>query len=158
MKKKIKTIFILSLSLLLISCGFKKLNQKNGKIIYIQSINVVGEQRVGYSLKNDILLISNNDSKNKYDVEIKITSRKTNKIKDSTGKVTRYNLSITASLQLISFDKKNKILRTFERNGDYAIAGTHSGTINNEQFTKKDVTQQLSQDIINFITLSMRTE
>ena len=71
-----KIILILSLSLLLASCGFKIVNQQNMDIIDIQSINVIGEKRIGYSLKNNILLISKSNSKNKYDVQIKITKKK----------------------------------------------------------------------------------
>ena len=151
-----KIIFILSLSLLLTACGFKKMNQKNMHIIHIQSINVVGEQRIGYSLKNNILLISKSDSKNKYNVQITITKKRINKIKDSSGKVTRYNVSIITNLELINLENKKRIQRIFSRNADYNIANIHSNTIANEKRTILNMTQQLSEDIISFITLSMR--
>ena len=153
-----KIILILSLSLLLASCGFKIVNQQNMDIIDIQSINVIGEKRIGYSLKNNILLISKSNSKNKYDVQIKITKKKTNKIKDSGGKVTRYNLSIAANLELINLDNKKKIQRIFLRNADYNIAKIHSDTITNEKKTALNITKQLSEDIISFITLAMRNK
>ena len=62
MKNNIKIIFILAVSLIVSSCGFKQINQKSNNIIYIQNFNTTGEARIAYTLKNDILLMSNNNS------------------------------------------------------------------------------------------------
>ena len=140
---------------LLTSCGFKKTNQKNSDIIHLQNITVTGEERVGYSLKNNIFLISSINSGNKYDLEIEIIIKKIDKIKDRTGKVTRYNLEISAYLQLINIDNKKNLQRTFIRNGNYIVASNHTDTINNEKQATKNITKQLSDDIISFISLSM---
>ena len=140
---------------MLSSCGFKALNQKNSDIIHLQNITVTGEERVGYSLKNNIFLISSINSGNKYDLEIEIIIKKIDKIKDRTGKVTRYNLEISAYLQLINIDNKKNLQRTFIRNGNYIVASNHTDTINNEKQATKNITKQLSDDIISFISLSM---
>ena len=156
MKNYNKIIFILTLSLLIASCGFKKINQKSNNIIYIKKINTIGEPRIAYAIKNDIYLISNIDSKNKYEAEITLQKNKTNKIKDKTGKITRYNLSVQVSLKLTNIDNKKIIQKTFEKNNDYEVASIHSDTIKNENTAIKNTTQMLSNDMINFITLSMR--
>jgi len=156
MKNYNKIIFILTLSLLITSCGFKKINQKSNNIIYIKKINTIGEPRIAYAIKNDIYLISNIDSKNKYEAEITLQKNKTNKIKDKTGKITRYNLSVQVSLKLTNIDNKKIIQKTFEKNNDYEVASIHSDTIKNENTAIKNTTQMLSNDMINFITLSMR--
>jgi hypothetical protein len=101
MKKYIKIVPILFLiPLILLSCGFKPINQKNNAVIDIQNLNVIGEQRITYLLKNGILLISNKNSENKYNGVIKIQKSKKSKIKDKTGKVKRYNITLTANLEL----------------------------------------------------------
>ena len=74
--KNIKIISILVFLILLSSCGFKPINQKNGNLINFRNIKVTGEQRIAYALKNNLLLISNNNSKNNYDAEIKINKKK----------------------------------------------------------------------------------
>tara|TARA_B110000967_G_C18885277_1_gene563595 strand:+ start:941 stop:1414 length:474 start_codon:yes stop_codon:yes gene_type:complete len=153
--KNIGIISMLVLLPLLTSCGFKKTNQKNSDIIHLQNITVTGEERVGYSLKNNIFLISSINSGNKYDLEIEIIIKKIDKIKDRTGKVTRYNLEISAYLQLINIDNKKNLQRTFIRNGNYIVASNHTDTINNEKQATKNITKQLSDDIISFISLSM---
>lgn len=157
MKKNIKIIAALGLSLLAISCGFKPLNQKNNNIINIQNFNVVGNQRIAYSLKNNILFISNSNSVNKYDVEMEIKKKKSNKIKDISAKITRYNLAMTVHLKLISINK-DIIKKTFVRSADYDVATTHSSTINNENNASDIIIQQLSDDVINFIKLIMRSK
>ena len=101
MIKKINIILILLFSLLLISCGYKKIIQKETNI-NIQSINVTGENRIAYNLKNDIELITNENSENRFRINLKITKKINNKIKDATGKITRFNLTINGDLILIN--------------------------------------------------------
>ena len=96
------------------------------------------------------------NSENKYDVEIKLDKTDKAKIKDNKGKVTRYSISISANLKLSNVEDGNKIQRVFVRNGDFDVASNHSDTINNEKNTTKNIIQQLSDDIISFITLAMR--
>ena len=156
MKKKNKVISTFILSLLLSACGFKTINQKSGNLIFIQNINIIDEQRIAYSLKNDILLISDDNSKNKNDVEIRIERKKINKIKDKTGKVTRYQISIIANLQLTNLDSNKKKTKVFIRSGNYDISPIHSETINKEKYLTKNIIQQLSEDIVNYIYLTMR--
>ena len=153
--KKHKIILLIIFSVLFSSCGFKPLIQKNNNIIYIQDINVIAERKIAYTLKNNIKLISNTNSKNKYNVEIKVEKNKSNKIKDGTGKVIRYNISLTTNLELINLDNNNKLTRTFVRSGDHNVATIHSQTIINEKNILKIIIQQITDDIINFITFTV---
>ena len=154
--KNIKIISILVFLILLSSCGFKPINQKNGNLINFRNIKVTGEQRIAYALKNNLLLISNNNSKNNYDAEIKINKKKNSKIKNSSGKITRYELSINVSLELTNLDDNIKINKSFVRSGDYNVAVIHSDTIDNEKNLTKNIIQQISDDAVNFISLSIR--
>jgi outer membrane lipopolysaccharide assembly protein LptE/RlpB len=155
MHKQIKIILIVSCSFLLFSCGFKKVNEK--KIDFnFQNVNVIGDKRSAYILKNNILLISNKNSPNKYDVELKIIKDKIVKIKNRKGRITRYNLNISTSLTLTDI-KNNKIVKkNFSKNFSYNVGSTHSETINNEKNATKSLNEQLSSEIINFITLYIK--
>jgi|TARA_B100001093_G_C26109414_1_gene710288 hypothetical protein len=155
--KNTKIIFILIFSLLA-SCGFKPINEKNSSLIYFNDIVVSGDKRISYNLKNNILLISDDSSKNNYDAEIKLTKQKKTKIKDISGKVTRYNVNLSALLKLTNNKNKKEIQKTFSKNVDYDVAKIHSNTINNENNATKNLTQQISTDIINFISLAMRNK
>jgi len=150
MKKNIKIISILACSMLLLSCGFKQIQGK--KKIQIQNINISGENRIAYVLKNNISLMSDNNSKNKYDVEINIKKEKKNKIKDLAGKVIRYELFIEADFKLTDLNDNKIIQKKFIKTSDYTVGSSHSGTIDNERNATKNIIRQLSEDINNFIT------
>lgn len=152
MIKKINIILIFLFSLLLISCGYKKIVQKKTSI-NIQSINVTGENRIAYNLKNDIGLITNENSENRFRINLKITKKIDNKIKDTTGKITRFNLTINGDLILINVKTLEETNKSFSKNQDYDVAENHSDTIKNEKQATKNVTRQLSGEVINFIML-----
>ena len=155
MKKKIKNILSVTiLSLFVFSCGFKPINQRDNKLIYFKNINIVGEQRVSYLIKNNLLLISDNDSENKYNVLVTITKDKNSKIKNTAGRVTRYTLSLKANLELTNLADNNELQKTFVRTADFNVENIHSDTISNQNRVTKNLVQQLSDDITNFISLS----
>ena len=158
MKKNIKILSIIVLSILLLSCGYKRTDQKNARIINIQNINITGEQRLAYTFKNKILLISDKNLENKYNLDLIVQKKKSNKIKDKTGKVIRYSLFLNTKIKLTRVDGNDVLERSFEQKGDYDVAANHSDTINNENDSIKNMTQIISQDIINFITLAMRNK
>ena len=156
MSKNIKSILIIILPVFLLSCGFKVINKKNEKLIFIQNISIEGEKRSANLLKNNILLISDSNSKNIFDVKIEITKKKENKIKNISGRVTRYNLSLFVKLELKNLEDNKRINQTFFRTLDYNVAKVHSDTISNENSATKNLMKQISNDIVSFITLSMR--
>jgi hypothetical protein len=154
--KKMKTILIILAPILLFSCGFKPINEKGKNLVYLQDVKIEGEQRLSYTLRNNILLVSDKNSTNRYDAKIKLDKQKNTKIKNKAGRVTRYNITIYTSLVLTDLDNKNNIEKTFIQGADYDVAKVHSDTINNENKAIKSIVQQLSDDIINFISLSAR--
>ena len=156
MNKNIKKLYIFIFLILLASCGFKKINQNDNSAIYIQNIAVIGDKKISYLLKNNILLISNKDSKNKYEIKLKIDKTKTSKIKNTRGEVTRYSLSVIVNLVMKNIINQKNISKSFTRNGDYDVATIHSNTMNNEKNAVKNIIQQISNDIISFITLNVK--
>ena len=148
-----KILSLLILTILLGSCGFKIIKPNKYSQINIQNIEIKGNKNISFLLKNSILLNSNENSKNIYDVTIELKKNKINKIKDGSGKTKRVNVSITANLNLKEINRQNSINRKFEKNADYDVAKNHSDTINNEKIIDKSLIEQLSDDIISFITL-----
>jgi hypothetical protein len=157
MTKKINIIFIFILFILFLSCGFKKINQGNNQI-YLQNINIKGDSRVAYLIKNDILFISNENGKNKYDLDLVISIDKTIKIKNKTGKVTRYNLKISGDLSLKNNDSLQTVNKSFYQNSNYDVEANHTDTINNEKNAHSSIVQQLTREIANYITIYSKTK
>ena len=152
-----KIILIIILSLLA-SCGYKPSSQKNSNLVYFKNIEIIGEQRVASILKNNILLISDKNSKNKYEAKITITKKKISKVKNKTGKVTRYNLSLNTNLELTELGNNTKIIKSFLRDANYEVSTTHSATITNENNATKNLIQQISDDIVNYLNILMRNK
>ena len=155
--KKNKIIIIIISLLVLASCGFKPINQKNTNLIFFSNIDVEGDPKITYYLKNNILIISNKNSKNVYDVKLTVEKRRNIKIKDKTGKAKRYTLSLVVNLNLSDVQKKT-IQKKFIQREDYDVAKIHSSTIQNENRATKITIQKITDEIINFITLSMRNK
>ena len=152
--KKILSIIILSI--LITSCGFKKINKIDGLSIYIEKINIIGDKRIGYILKNNILLISTEGSNHKYDIDIKLKNIRTSKIKDMAGRTTRFNETINVNLILKNAQNSEKLVKFFSKNRDYDVDKSHTVTIRNQKNSIKNIIQQLSDEITNFIILSIR--
>ena len=152
-----KFILIIILSLL-ISCGYKPSNQKNNNLVYLQNIEIIGEQRISYILKNNILLVSNKDSKNRYAAKIKIVKKKKDKVKNKNGKILRYNLALNTDLELTNLQNNTKVIKTFSRDANYEVATIHSDTIKNEKNATKNLIQQISDDIVNFLNILIRNK
>lgn len=155
MSKNNKIAYIFILSFFLVSCGFKKINQDKSDI-YLQNINIIGENRLAYLLKNNILLISDENAKNIYDIDLKLIETKTNKLKDETGKVKRYNTNIDAKLVLKNNASQEIIKKSFSVNADYKVAESHSETINNKKNASKNIVKQLTNEITTFIQLTSK--
>jgi len=156
--KNIKLILVLIVSLSLTSCGFKNLSQRYVEPINLKNVIITGEKRISYVLRNNILLISDDASENKYDARIKLKKKNNSKIKDKTGKISRYSLSMTAELELTNLKDNKKKEKLFISTVDYSVASNHSETINNEKNAIKSAIDQLSEDIIIFIGFILKNK
>ena len=158
MSKNIRIIVLaFVMGFLLVSCGYKKITQEKLSID-LQNINITADKRIAYKLKNNILLISNEESKNKYNLDLNLIYKKTSKIIDKTGKTTRFNIAYTGNLKLKNIDTDENINKSFNVKGEYDIAEDYSDTVNNRNTAINNIIEKLSNDITNFITLSFRTK
>jgi len=158
MSKNIRIIVLaFVMGFLLVSCGYKKITQEKLSID-LQNINITADKRIAYKLKNNILLISNEESKNKYNLDLNLIYKKTSKIIDKTGKTIRFNIAYTGNLKLKNIDTDENINKSFSVKGEYDIAEDYSDTVNNRNTAINNIIEKLSNDITNFISLSFRTK
>ena len=113
-------------------------------------IEINGDKRLAYILKNNLSLISKTESKNTYDLSINLTNSKSSKIKDATGKTTRFNLVLNGDLKLTN-NKKIVYNRLFTVNNDYDVSKNHSDTIRNEKNSIQNNVDTLSEEITKYI-------
>ena len=149
--KKIKISLYIIIIIGLSSCGYSRLNDQSNEFKF-NSIEINGDKRLSFILKNNLNLLSKPESKKSYDLLINLTSSKTSKIKDTTGKTTRFNLVLNGDLKLTD---SNKVIynRIFTVNNDYDVSNNHSDTIRNEKNSIQNNIDSLSEEITKYIQL-----
>lgn len=110
-----KNIIIISFLFFIYSCGYTSV-YKNQKSINFQInvIEMIGDNEFNNLIKNELRMYSNEDSKNKYDISINSTYKKTTISKNSAGVAIDYKLSANTAISINFYDKV-KILE-FEEN------------------------------------------
>jgi outer membrane lipopolysaccharide assembly protein LptE/RlpB len=149
--KKIKISLYILIIIGLSSCGYSRLNDQSNEFKF-NSIEINGDKRLSYILKNNLNLLSKPESKKSYDLLINLTSSKTSKIKDTTGKTTRFNVILNGDLKLTDNNKVVKN-RSFTVSNDYDVSNNHSDTIRNEKNSIQSNIDLLSEEITKYIQL-----
>ena len=151
--KYLKLLLIFLAILFLNSCGYKKLDSKNFNNFKINNLEISGEKKLTYKLKNNIEIYSTQSSNFVYDIKINLKSTKETKIKNTAGKGTRYTVKIEANTSIINKNTKSVYSKTFSSTNDYDIGTTHSDTLNNEKRAIENNLNYISNEIIKFLKL-----
>ena len=149
--KKLKFLLVIILLISVNACGYSRLSDKSNDLKF-NTIEINGDKRLAYVLKNNLSLLSKTESKNTYDLSINLTNSKVSKIKDASGKTTRFNLVLNGDLKLTD---NNKVVynQMFAVNNDYDVSKNHSDTIRNEKNSMQNNVDALSEEITKYIQL-----
>ena len=143
---KIKFLCIIATTLLLFSCGYKIVDNKiNFKI---NEIVTSGDKKISYHLKNKLFLVSG-EKENKL-VKINISTNKTKSIKERNVKnqITKHNVKIVSTVELINLSNLKSKKYTFTKDGDFNVGSKHTDTLNNEKKLIDLLTINISEQII----------
>ena len=144
--------FILFLSFLS-SCGYQSLLNENSKKFGIKSFNIEGNERLAQVLKNNLVGPKNKSN----NLILDINARKNRSIanKDSTGKITEYNLKITFDLTATESISRKKVLsKTFSLDGNYKASDLYTDTINRENKIINELTESIAAQILTDLSLA----
>tara|TARA_B100001093_G_scaffold438900_1_gene438557 strand:+ start:37 stop:504 length:468 start_codon:yes stop_codon:yes gene_type:complete len=145
MKKNFFQIFIVFL--ITTSCGFKVYNQAELINFSAEEIRTTGDSRINYNLKNKLISSLKNDYKEKITLIIETKKKKTIKEKNIKNEITKYQISIDANIKIESTDFNIKPFMVQEK-GDYSISSQHSRSINAEKKLIKQLSNNLSDKIL----------
>ena len=67
-------------------------------------------------------------------------------------------MALNTDLELTNLQNNTKVIKTFSRDANYEVATIHSDTIKNENNVTKNLIQQISDDIVNFLNILMRNK
>ena len=149
--KKLKFLPIILLFIILNACGYSRLSVQSNEVKF-NTIEINGDKRLAYMLKNNLTLLSKTESKNTYDLSINLTNSKVSKIKNASGKTIRFSLVLNGDLKLTD---NNKVVynRMFTVNNDYDVSKNHSNTIRNEKNSLQNNIDTLTEEITKYIQL-----
>ncbi len=152
--KKFLNLFILLM--FVSSCGFKNINLEGKNDLNISQIILVGNKKIGRVLHNEILLISSSKGSDK--IEINLSTDKLRKVsnKDNSGKITKYDIIITADLIITNLNSQKIIRKSFVKSGSFDVKTKHIDTINTEKKETRNLTNQVAEEILNYFKISYK--
>ena len=110
-----KNLTLIFLILFLSSCGYSSIYKNQKSLDFkLNIIETEGDYEMNNLIKNEIILYSNINSLNIYDIKINTDYEKEVLTKNSSGVITDYNLSVV-SIFSINLKNKNKTFK-FEEN------------------------------------------
>ena len=153
-----KKIKFLVLNLLILSvltnCGFKRINNLESQNYSIKNINIDGEKKIGYFIRNELLLSSDSKSKNLINIELLVNKKIEKLEKDISNKVTKYRMTLKVSAKIKNLRKNKTLERTFVQNESYDVKSSHSITLKNEKRAANNLAERISEEFIRYLRVN----
>ena len=106
---KYKKLLIIFFSIIFLnSCGYKNLNSEKLNSYKIERLDIKGDEKIVYKLKNNLEIYSDSNSNLVYDVKIDLITFKESRIKNTAGKTTRYSKILEANLLVKNKNNQNE--------------------------------------------------
>ena len=150
MNKQKIIFFSLSLLVMLTSCGYQVINKSTQNSYSVNKIKITGDKRIGYVIKNEILLNSSENASNEINIELNVNKKKETKEKNISNKITKFNILLNVTLSFKN-NENSEITKTFNKSLDYDVVSNHSDTLSNEKNSVRILTDQIANDIVKFL-------
>ena len=153
MKKILTIVFVF---VLVSGCGFKKINDPNLKFYSIGDIKLSGNKQLGLVIQNKLKLSSSKNSKNTLFLNINLEKYKTTREKDSTNKITKYDIKLIAN---ISIKTSSEILeKKLETIDFYDVSSDYSNTIRAQKNLENELAKNIADELINYLKLKFNND
>ena len=148
---KLNKLLILFLTFFLIlGCGYQPILNKDNQKFSISQFNLEGNKRLGGLLKNNLIIIKENE--NSLVLNVKSEKKTAVSNKNQTGKILSY--ALTLNFEIVA-SKNNDIVFTkvYTKTQNYPSAEVHSDTLNNE----KKLVEILIESIANELLIELNS-
>ena len=109
--KKLKSINLIIIFLLFVSCGYSPLYKDLSKIKFSVTLNKInGDRKINNLIKSKLSTYNATNAEKNYDIDIKTKYTKDTIAKDTTGAATEYKLTINASFKVNSNDYEKEFI------------------------------------------------
>tara|TARA_B100001063_G_C16743696_1_gene546265 strand:+ start:222 stop:692 length:471 start_codon:yes stop_codon:yes gene_type:complete len=145
-----KNIIILTfmIAILITGCGFKIVKQPQDINFSISKIQIVGEKRINYNIKSQILSKINENKEKTIILKIKTNKNKIIKEKNIKNEITKYEIIITSFIEILNESEKKLDEFSIKENGIFSVASQHSQSITNEKKLINLLSKSLAEKIM----------
>jgi len=141
--KKLKSVYIFTICLLFISCGYSPLYKDLSNVNFSISLNEVnGDRTVNNLIKSKLNNYNSNIAEKKYVIDINNKYIKDIIAKDTTGAATEYKLTINVNFKVSSDDYEKEFL--FKESFNMKSIS--------DKLEEKEYEENIQSNLVNIIT------
>ena len=101
--KKLKSLNLILIFLIIVSCGYSPLYKNLDNINFSITVDEInGDRKINNLIKSKLNTYNSNDAEKKYNIDINSKYKKDIIAKDTTGAATEYKLTVNASFKVNS--------------------------------------------------------
>ena len=156
MKKTTITSLLVICLLVLSNCGFKVVDKSSENDFFIKQVNITGDKRIGFILKNNLLLNSQKHNQRKLLINLESERNRLIKEKNIKNEITKYQITIKVDVNIIKLSNNEEIKFTINASGDYSVPDSYSLTRSNEKKLIENLTVKLSEEILEEINIKIK--
>ena len=147
---RLKNFLVIITGYFIWGCGYQPILNKNNQKFSISQFNLEGNKRLGGLLKNNLIIIKENE--NSLVLNVKSEKKTAVSNKNQTGKILSY--ALTLNFEIVA-SKNNDIVFTkvYTKTQNYPSAEVHSDTLNNE----KKLVEILIESIANELLIELNS-
>ena len=147
---KNKSILLILLFFILVNCGFEPIYSSKKPNFNIGEIKVTNKNKFNSIIKNNLKNISNNESRNEFDLVINSERKKIISTKDKKGNPELLTIIISVKVQIIKDDViKNE--KSFSQNFSYANDSNKFGLAQYEKDIEKNLINKITENIKTYL-------
>tara|TARA_B100001057_G_scaffold444514_1_gene481476 strand:- start:3831 stop:4229 length:399 start_codon:yes stop_codon:yes gene_type:complete len=125
------------------------MNSADQKKFHIKEFEVSGNSRESFIIQKKIQRFSNEDSANKIKISIDLEKNKSIKEKNIQNKITKYGISLSATVKILELNSAKEINRTFVANETYDVEDSYSSTVNNSKKADNSLIDKIVDEILD---------
>ena len=133
---------------LLQSCGFKVADKTPLKNYKIKEIETKGDKKSGFIIKSIFFKTIGNKGNENLKILIKTNKEKKIKEKNSSNRVTRYEINLSTKVTINYLDDNKVKVFSNSISGSYDVSDNHTTTINNQKNLEKNLAKKSGERII----------
>ena len=152
MKKKLRIFLLVILSVGFFNCGFKVVKNNNFENISITDLNLSGDNRVNFLIKNKLKIFKKGNAANLIELDIFTNKIKLIKDKNINNEVSNYEIIINAKIMMNNSNTMTKKTFTIKSSCNLKVESRNSTTRNNEKKLIDRLSNKIADEILSKIS------